>query len=268
MIIYKTTNLINNKIYVGQDKNNCPTYLGSGKVLKQAIKKYGIENFKKEILSTCASKEILNKLEIFWIEYLNAGNRGIGYNIAKGGTGGDVFSNKTKEEKEKTRKRISNASKKAWVDDEYRNNQIKKMKLKWTNKKYHTTMSNMSKKLWLNEKHKSNVIDKLKKTKHTEEWNQKVGFNNKVRFHAKKIKYAIKNNVSKEIIANYFSVPLSKIENLKEFDKEPNIEILLGSYNLHKNGKSYNYIIRNLKDAPSYGQFCTFKHFLSHCEIR
>lgn len=40
MIIYKTTNLINNKIYIGQDKNNNPKYLGSGDLLKKAIKKY------------------------------------------------------------------------------------------------------------------------------------------------------------------------------------------------------------------------------------
>jgi hypothetical protein len=49
MIIYKTTNLINGKMYVGQDSHNNPLYLGSGKVLGLAIEKYGIENFKKEI---------------------------------------------------------------------------------------------------------------------------------------------------------------------------------------------------------------------------
>ena len=50
MIIYKTTNLVNGKIYIGKDKNNNPSYLGSGKILKLAIKKYGKENFTKETI--------------------------------------------------------------------------------------------------------------------------------------------------------------------------------------------------------------------------
>ena len=37
-IIYKTTNIINGKIYVGQDKQNNPKYLGSGKILRYANK--------------------------------------------------------------------------------------------------------------------------------------------------------------------------------------------------------------------------------------
>ena len=93
MIIYKTTNLINNKIYIGKDMNNDPKYLGSGKILKLAIKKYGIENFKKEILEICNNKEELNEKEIFWIKYLNSQNRLIGYNITNGGDGGDTTTN-------------------------------------------------------------------------------------------------------------------------------------------------------------------------------
>jgi hypothetical protein len=72
--IYKTTNLINNKIYVGQhsviEKND--VYLGSGFLLKKAIKKYGKENFKKEILEYCDSKIEMSKKEIFWIEELKS----------------------------------------------------------------------------------------------------------------------------------------------------------------------------------------------------
>ena len=54
MYIYKTTNLLNDKIYIGKKvyrKKDDNWYLGSGIYLNRAIKKYGRENFKKEILT-------------------------------------------------------------------------------------------------------------------------------------------------------------------------------------------------------------------------
>lgn len=50
MIIYKTTNLINGKIYIGKDKHNNSKYLGSGRRLIKAIQKYGRDFFLKEII--------------------------------------------------------------------------------------------------------------------------------------------------------------------------------------------------------------------------
>jgi hypothetical protein len=90
MIIYKTTNNINGKIYIGQDSKNNPKYLGSGHLIYRAIKKYGISNFTKEILEICDCKEELNNKEIYWIEKLDSTNYTIGYNISKGGTGGKL----------------------------------------------------------------------------------------------------------------------------------------------------------------------------------
>lgn len=88
MIVYKTINLINGKFYVGKQASTSKWYLGSGKALKSAIKKYGRENFKKEVLEVCTSLQHLDEREIFWIKELNAVE--LGYNIAEGGTGGST----------------------------------------------------------------------------------------------------------------------------------------------------------------------------------
>jgi ribosome-binding protein aMBF1 (putative translation factor) len=85
MIIYKTTNLVNGKFYIGKDSKNNHNYLGSGKILKQAIKKYGKTNFRKEILEECFSMEDLNEQEKYWIKTLNSRDLSIGYNIREGG---------------------------------------------------------------------------------------------------------------------------------------------------------------------------------------
>lgn len=88
--IYKTTNLINGKIYIGQltriDKYK-KDYFGSGVKIRAAIKKYGAENFKREILLECDNQDDLNEAEIFFIKEYKSQNSKIGYNIAEGGKG-------------------------------------------------------------------------------------------------------------------------------------------------------------------------------------
>jgi len=90
MIIYKTTNLVNGKFYIGKDTKNCKTYLGSGKLLQKALKKYGRSNFTKETLQVCSTLDELNKAEVYWIRLLNARNKTLAYNIAEGGDGGNL----------------------------------------------------------------------------------------------------------------------------------------------------------------------------------
>lgn len=87
-IVYKTTNLINGKFYIGiHSTNNLnDKYLGSGWVLKDAIKKYGKENFKREILYIYSTrKEAMTKeAEIVDEEFIKDNNH---YNLTKGGNG-------------------------------------------------------------------------------------------------------------------------------------------------------------------------------------
>lgn len=99
MIVYKTTNLINGKIYIGQDSNNNPKYFGSGNLINKALKKYGIENFSKEILEYCESKKDLDEKEKYWIRTYNSTDMKIGYNISEGGTGGKLTKNEWKKGK-------------------------------------------------------------------------------------------------------------------------------------------------------------------------
>ncbi len=93
MYIYKTTNLLNSKIYVGKRiyrKKDDIWYLGSGVYLNRAIKKHGRENFVKEIIEWCSDKKELCNKEIYWIKYFNSTNLKIGYNLSLGGDGGNV----------------------------------------------------------------------------------------------------------------------------------------------------------------------------------
>ena len=92
MYIYKIINKFTGKIYIGQKSNQSPekskSYYGSGKYIKRAIKKYGKNNFIKEIVEECTSQSQLNAREQYWIEKLDSVNPDIGYNLQYGGLGG------------------------------------------------------------------------------------------------------------------------------------------------------------------------------------
>lgn len=96
-IVYKTTNQVNGKFYIGTHKtvDLNDDYLGSGKYLKHAIKKYGAESFKKEILFVFDNSEEMfaKEAEIVTVEFLSENNT---YNLKKGGFGGFDYCNSEK----------------------------------------------------------------------------------------------------------------------------------------------------------------------------
>lgn len=93
MYIYKITNKINGKIYIGKHASKRKNYWGSGKIIKLAIKKYGKDSFSNEIIERCENNKQLNEREIFWIKFFNSTDRRIGYNITNGGDGNDIICN-------------------------------------------------------------------------------------------------------------------------------------------------------------------------------
>jgi group I intron endonuclease len=109
--IYKTTNLVNGKIYIGKRKGNFTKfYKGSGKHLKNAIKKYGVQNFLVEVIEYCDSLESQNIREKYWIAYYRSLNVPM-YNIADGGDGGDLVTCLPEDEHIKFKNKISELNK-------------------------------------------------------------------------------------------------------------------------------------------------------------
>jgi group I intron endonuclease len=162
--IYKTTNLLNNKFYIGMHStsNLKDGYIGSGTNLRRAVRKYGIDNFKFEILEWCSNRDELIKreVEIITEEYINDYNC---YNMKHGGEGG--FNNQEHQFKcsqaagIKHRERMLN-------DSKYRENFTKKIsdankrRLERGDLKTWKDVYN-----WSGKKHKPETIEKIKLSK-------------------------------------------------------------------------------------------------------
>lgn len=86
--VYKTTNLINGRIYIGVHKTKNPNdnYLGSNKILQDAIKKYGKQNFKKDVLFIFDNEKDMwdKERELVNEEFISRNDT---YNIGIGGIG-------------------------------------------------------------------------------------------------------------------------------------------------------------------------------------
>lgn len=109
-IIYKATNKINNKTYIGQTskkfskrkidhKSRANTRNFAISAIYSAINKYGWPNFIWEIIEDCYSKEELDEMEYHYIMQYDTYNNG--YNLTLGGDGGGCGYKHTKETKQK-----------------------------------------------------------------------------------------------------------------------------------------------------------------------
>lgn len=99
-IIYKISNLVNEKIYIGQTTRTLKQRMAEHKsstdtAIGHAINKYGLENFHTEIVEECETLDELNEREIFWIVHYDC-IAPKGYNLTTGGKNGGTLSAETK----------------------------------------------------------------------------------------------------------------------------------------------------------------------------
>lgn len=162
MFIYKTTNLLNGKIYIGQsifEPDQKPNYLGSGGKLKNSIKEFGIGNFTREILeSDITHTKILNEREIYWISYYNSTDPDIGYNILKGGQ----YESQRQAIKEACNRpseleRKSKESKKLWSDSDYQKRVTESNRKTWSDPELKKKHSELKKQNYLDPKYKESL---------------------------------------------------------------------------------------------------------------
>ena len=118
-VIYKTTNLVNNKIYIGKriftsEKFWRNKYFGSGKLLKSAIEKYGLQNFNREILEE-VDNDLLGEREIYWIKLYKSNDLEIGYNLTIGGN--SKYGRKIGPMSDDTKKKISESVSKYLIEN-------------------------------------------------------------------------------------------------------------------------------------------------------
>lgn len=101
-VVYKITNTINNKIYIGMTGDLKTRWSGNGRQYKpfnndthrpfwNAINKYGWDNFQKEVIEDNLTFDEAIEGEIFYIAFFNATNKDIGYNVSPGGNGGKIY---------------------------------------------------------------------------------------------------------------------------------------------------------------------------------
>ncbi len=164
-LIYKITNKINGKVYIGKHKttNVNDGYVGSGKYLHRAINRHGIENFEKEILFQFDNEADMNvkEAELVTEEFCLREDT---YNIALGGKGGwDIKKSKTaflgKTHSKETKEKISKASKNRIVSPETRE---KIRNHNRTNEKRKESISKAFKGISKSEDHKSKISNGLK----------------------------------------------------------------------------------------------------------
>ena len=182
--IYITTNLVNGKRYLGQKcfDRKWKNYLGSGVAFRQALNKYGKENFRRSIVDIAYSAEELNKKEYKYSLFFDVVESNDWYNLVYGGgtTAGMITSEETRIKQSEVRKRnsiihpeydehhsqrmiefykvhpevkdqMSNTTKQLWQNQDYASKILQSCKEYWSNSTARAKQSEMMKEIWKNQ---------------------------------------------------------------------------------------------------------------------
>lgn len=196
--VYKTTNLINGKIYVGQHACSCKEcfYYGSGLSFKRALKKYGISNFIKEIIFSFDSFEEMNEkeAEIVNEEFIAREDT---YNLKTGGYNG-ILSEKSKNKmslslrnpSEETRMKISLAGKNRSAESRSKTAENNRNRSTEVRKK----LSDAGKKWIRTEAHCKSISRGMIGRIHSEETKRKISTSNKGKIFSQESKDLMKKS--------------------------------------------------------------------------
>ena len=147
--IYRFKNTLNGKVYIGQTvvpvRKRLIQHMTFSRpwtkchktYFHKALNKYGLINFKFDVIEICASQEELDLREKYWISYYKSNNRNFGYNIECGGKDGRkgialtnehknklLLANIGKKHKPETIKKREDAMKSLWNNKQFYNNHI------------------------------------------------------------------------------------------------------------------------------------------------
>ena len=151
--IYLTINNVNNRKYIGMcsSKQRFNSYLGSGKLLKNAIQKYGKENFSREILEECKTEEELRIAEAKWIAKYKALESDEFYNLCEGGRGGNTG----------TGRATSRQTKMQWSKKTYQERKEIINKTVKNRRSYDGSENPKAKSVIINDKHYGSLVEAL-----------------------------------------------------------------------------------------------------------
>lgn len=175
--IYKFTNKIDGKVYIGQavdidvryHRHICAAFnRNEDNYFYCSLRKYGLDSFNFEILIECPI-ENLDYWEIFYIKYYCSNDSRFGYNLTEGGRSGTYGYKWTEEQKENQRQ----VQKQVMLD------YFQSEKGKEQARNHSICMKGRKQSKETIEKRRNS----LKGTKHSEEWNKKIGDKNRGRKH-------------------------------------------------------------------------------------